>query len=1588
MTAAGSDVFAVEWHGAILRYSAFELSLPESLQEGETVSATGTISLRSTPEHDLNIALITDMPSAVTIPAAVVISAGQTSVSFPLTARDNASSDATRTLLVTASANGCNAGNRFIRIYDDETAELITEMPSAVAEDDGLISGGGTVRISASLPTDLTISLTSDAPHVIRVPQSVTVPAGEDRAAFDVMVTDDAEIDGPETVQITASVRGWTSGSASVTVTDNDQYRLNLILPETADEGDGVLPGAGQVEVPVPFDGDITVALFSDDLSEMRVPEAVTIPAGQTVAAFDLTPIRDALIDGSQTAVLSASASGFPGTRASVEITDADGRWDDVTRGTNKLRDIWGSSPDNVYAVGSDGLIFHYDGTAWQPEQNITTAPLRGIWGSGPSDIFAAGNDGTILRYDGRQWQKMPTHTDETFYAVWGSSAKNVFAVGGKSNTGGIILQYDGSEWREMVTGLRGPLNTIWGNSENDIFAAGDKGQILHYDGTEWRETDSGTDDTIKSLWGSSGSDVFAVGSGLVLHYNGTEWQPMDGAAGQNLRAIWGDSSDNVFAVGGSGLILHYDGTEWREMECPTDEPLWAVWGSSGKNVFVAGGDCAIAGFDGKTWTMSKDSDNYYRGVWGCPAETGPGYTAFMVGDDGLIVQYDGSDLTVMEKGFYPDLNSIWGRSATDIYAVGDDGLILRFDGVRWHRMDSGGFFESLRGVWGLPSEQGEDVFAVGDDGRILRFDGVEWHRMESGTDTDLTGIRGTSGSDIFVVGKKCIILHYDGAEWKQMETDTGRNLNAVWGSSGDSVWAAGDSGLLHYDGIRWRQPDSPLSNPLYGLWGRCASDLFAVGSSVILHYDGEEWTEMDGPSTPLDGVWGEDNGEIIVVGRYNTIVRFSPVGIEIPETVAEGDGLLEGQGRVYIRQSSDTDLAVTLTSHDTTEITVPTEITIPAGETDAIFDLTVREDDLWDGTQRVMVTASAPGSHLGTGFIRIRDNESAPLSVQLPGQASESDGVLAEAGSVTLSQTAGKAVTVSLASDDPKVSVPENITVPAGQTGALFDLTILDETVFDGDRFVTVTASVDGWIPGSAVIEVSDNEVAELSLETAEAASEDITGTKSSLSGVTSVSENDGEVPVILSVPGILADDLEVALSSDQPDLISPDATVILPAGAQSVRFPLSITDNAETDGSRIVTVSAAAPGWISATIDIEITDDDPGTLRFGSARYMVREEAGSAEIGVVRELSDSGRIEISYASSDGTAFADTDYRPVSGTLVFEDGETRKIISVPLMADAETEGGERFYLSLENPLGGAVRGTPDTAEIIIADDMTWVSYAGDVTKHHLRGLWGGSDTDVFAVGWQGTILHWNGKGWEDMSLESGTAVAFEGIWGSSGKNVFAVGQDGTIFHYDGSSWTPLERKTERPLYAVWGDSGADIFVGGSGVLLHCDGKKWQKTDVGTADIRGIWGDSATDIFAVGCDGAILHYDGTEWLPMESGTADHLYSVWGDSGTDVFAAGAYGTIVHYNGTEWTPMAGPDQFVLYLDAVWGASGSDVLAAGWGGTVLRYDGTDWKALHRETGAGLHALWGPSGTGAALDVFAVGENGEVRHYTPSSE
>jgi len=56
---------------------------------------------------------------------------------------------------------------------------------------------------------------------------------------FPITVLDDDEIDGPQSVDLSATVQGWTTGLAPVQVLDNEALTLTVLLPAGVQEVQG-----------------------------------------------------------------------------------------------------------------------------------------------------------------------------------------------------------------------------------------------------------------------------------------------------------------------------------------------------------------------------------------------------------------------------------------------------------------------------------------------------------------------------------------------------------------------------------------------------------------------------------------------------------------------------------------------------------------------------------------------------------------------------------------------------------------------------------------------------------------------------------------------------------------------------------------------------------------------------------------------------------------------------------------------------------------------------------------------------------------------------------------------------------------------------------------------------------------------------------------------------------------------------------------------------------------------------------------------------------------------------------------------------
>uniref|UniRef100_A0A1I8J347 Cadherin domain-containing protein n=1 Tax=Macrostomum lignano TaxID=282301 RepID=A0A1I8J347_9PLAT len=182
--------------------------------------------------------------------------------------------------------------------------------------------------------------------------------------------------------------------------------------------------------------------------------------------------------------------------------------------------------------------------------------------------------------------------------------------------------------------------------------------------------------------------------------------------------------------------------------------------------------------------------------------------------------------------------------------------------------------------------------------------------------------------------------------------------------------------------------------------------------------------------------------------------------------------------------------------------------------------------------------------------------------------------------------------------------------------------------------------------------------------------------------------------------------------------DVGPAEGQLLFTAGVFSLMLQLQIMPDVIPENNETFTVSLSilgtrgslAPGASTYSITV-LANDAP--VRFEFAQYSVNETNSDTDyrIGIIRGSSASGGLigpvdfPASVAvrvSNVGLAGLYSDYRAVNQTLQFAAGETRKEITITVLADDIPEPVEDFSLTLQDPTGDMVIQEPQTAKILI----------------------------------------------------------------------------------------------------------------------------------------------------------------------------------------------------------------------------------------------------------------------------------------------
>ena len=201
------------------------------------------------------------------------------------------------------------------------------------------------------------------------------------------------------------------------------------------------------------------------------------------------------------------------------------------------------------------------------------------------------------------------------------------------------------------------------------------------------------------------------------------------------------------------------------------------------------------------------------------------------------------------------------------------------------------------------------------------------------------------------------------------------------------------------------------------------------------------------------------------------------------------------------------------------------------------------------------------------------------------------------------------------------------------------------------------------------------------------------------------------------------------------------------------------------------------------------------------------------------------------------------------------------------------------------------------------------------------------SENDILVSA--GTLFDWDGTEWNRWDIEIGTFPGgINTLWGISSSNLYFVGREGRIVHYDGSTFTEMESGTEINLLDVHGN-GENVFAtgyessgtwGGHSIALALEDGQWVTvrhedsfTPFGVSDwglISSVWAGEEEAYYMTYA--GLKYYDyatretGIKYTMWEMGTSSaHIEIIRGNDINDVLLARRPGAFYHFNGMSWS-----------------------------------------------------------------------------------
>ncbi|MDB5336673.1 MAG: hypothetical protein JWN70_2292 [Planctomycetaceae bacterium] len=445
--------------------------------------------------------------------------------------------------------------------------------------------------------------------------------------------------------------------------------------------------------------------------------------------------------------------------------------------------------------------------------------------------------------------------------------------------------------------------------------------------------------------------------------------------------------------------------------------------------------------------------------------------------------------------------------------------------------------------------------------------------------------------------------------------------------------------------------------------------------------------------------------------------------------TVGEGAGTLVFD--LTTDKALDIDVTITVTFTDVTATgggtdyaSVTQQITFLAGQISKQVTVAINNDSLVEGTETFTAALSSTtplGGRLinvaDTGTGTITDDDSATVTIAKITDGAETNTPTNGKFRVTQSAVSSidtivtYSITGTATAGIDYTTLTGTVTIPAGQTTADIDVSVLTDNVVEATETVIVTltgiSSGDPQITANATpatVNITDNDTATFTIN-------DVT-----------VNEADGTLVFNLTTDKALDTDVTINVTFGSgtatgggTDYASTTQSITFLAGQISKPVSVAITNDNIVEGTETFVASLSTATPLNGR-SVNLTDTGTGTITdndtasFTINNVTVGEGDGTLVFDLVTDKALDIDVTITVTFTDISATGGgTDYASTTQQITFLAGQFSKQVSVAINDDNLLEGTETFTAAISSttPLGGRVINVTDTGTGTITDNDT-----------------------------------------------------------------------------------------------------------------------------------------------------------------------------------------------------------------------------------------------------------------------------------------